>query len=250
VLEKESMKEAGWRHHVLERRIPVMSGALVILAFLALSSCETINRLGQFDFKGRGMAAQMRLPPEPKMDVHYHVKVDFSNPLGMALNIGSNIAKAENADRVEMLMRQALTVVDVPGMVRDESYSTCLSVLETEREEDPDNAEYLLDFDIHKWGIHASSWVSAVTLRMKLTVSLYSNAEKAVVWRRGLDVERAATPVMFGLDQTLRNFVTSAELAGMSEESLINGFDQLARDTAREISRTLQDDFYQARYPD
>jgi len=225
-------------------------GALAILSLLALSSCETVNRLGEFEFKGRGMAVQMRLPPEPSMDVNYWVKLDFSNPIGMAFNVGSNIAKAANADRVETLMRQALSVVDVPGMVRDEAYSTCLSVLEAEQEKNADAADYLLDFDIHTWGIHASSWVSAVTLRMKLTVSLYNNAEKVVVWRRGLEVEQPATPVMFGLDQTVGNFVTSAMLGGMSEESLTNGFDQLARDTAQEIARTLQDDLFDARYPD
>jgi hypothetical protein len=226
----------------------IAAAALVALGIAALSSCETINRLGEFDFQGHALAAQMRLPPEPTMDVHYHVKVDFSNPLGTALNVGSNIAKAANADRVEMLMRQALGVVDVPGMVRDESYSTSLSVLGAVSEENPDDAEYLLDFDIHKWGIHASSWVSAVTLRMRLTAAIYSNAEKSIVWRREINVERAATPVMFGLDQTVGNFVTSATLAGLSEEDLMNGFDQLARDTALEVSRTLQSDLYDARY--
>jgi len=229
-------------------RAVIAGGALVILSVLALSSCETVNRLGEYDFKGQGMAAQMRIPPEPKMDVHYYVKVDFSNPVGMALNVGSNIAKAANADRVGALMRQALSVVDVPGMVRDEAYSTCLSVLEAERQDDADSAEYLLDFDIHKWGIHASSWVSAVSLRMDLTVTLYSNADKTIAWRRKMNVERPATAVMFGFDQTVGNFVTSAMLGGMSEESLTNGFDQLARDTAQEISRQLQNDLFDARY--
>jgi predicted small secreted protein len=234
--------------HAQKRTAAAPAVLLAVLTVLALSACETVNRLGEFDIQGHTMAAQMRLPPEPTMDVHYHVTVDFSDPIGTALNVGSNIAKAANADRVERLMRQALTVVDVPGMVRDESYATSLSVLGAEGRDNPDEAEYLLDFDIAKWGIHASSWVSAVSLRMHLTAALYSNAEKAIVWRREIRVERAATPVMFGLDRTLGNFVTSATLAGLSEEDLMNGFDQLARDTALEVSRTLQNDLYDARY--
>ena len=174
------------------------------------------------------MAAEMRLPPEPKMDVNYQVKIDFSNPIGTALNVGSNIAKAANANRVDSLMRDALQVVDVPGMVRDESYSTSLTVLGAQEEEDPLAADYLLDFDIHKWGIDAGSWTSAVSLRMKLTAILYSNAEKTIVWRRDIEVERDATPEMFGLDSTIGNFVTTAALASLSEEDLQNGFDQLA----------------------
>jgi len=220
----------------------------VAAAAMVLTSCTTINRLGEFDLQGRTMAAEMRLPPEPRMDVNYQVKIDLSNPIGTALNVGSNIAKAANANRVDSLMRGALQVVDVPGMVRDESYSTSLSVLGAQEEEDPVAADYLLDFDIHKWGIHAGSWTSAVSLRMKLTAILYSNAEKTIVWRRDIEVERDATPEMFGLDSTIGNFVTTAALASLSEEDLQNGFDQLARDTALTISRTLQNDLYDARY--
>ncbi len=226
------------------------SAALAAAGALALASCTTVNRLGEFDIQDRTMAAQMRVPPEPRMDVHYHIMIDFSNPIGTAINVGSNIAKAANADRVDSLMREALQVVDVPGMVRDESYSTCLAVLGAQEEDDTGAADYLLDFDIHKWGVHASSWTSAVSLRLDLTASLYSNAEKTVVWRRDIDVERTATPAMFGLDSTIGNFVTTAALASLSEEDLQNGFDALARDTALTISRTLQDDLYNARYGD
>ncbi len=226
-----------------------LAGTLAVAAAaVVLASCTTVNRLGDFDLQGRTMAAEMRLPPEPKMDVNYQVKIDFSNPIGTALNVGSNIAKAANANRVDSLMRDALQVVDVPGMVRDESYSTSLTVLGAQEEEDPLAADYLLDFDIHKWGIHAGSWTSAVSLRMKLTAILYSNAEKTIVWRRDIEVERDATPEMFGLDSTIGNFVTTAALASLSEEDLQNGFDQLARDTALTISRTLQNDLYDARY--
>ncbi|HUI72553.1 MAG TPA: hypothetical protein VL354_18680, partial [Spirochaetia bacterium] len=218
------------------------------LGVLVLVSCTTINRLGEFEMQGHTMAVDMRLPPEPEMDVHYHIHLDPSDLIGSAINVGSNMAKAANADRVEALMRQALDVVDVPGMVRDESYSTCLSVLETQQEDDPNNADYLLDFDIHKWGVHASSWTSEVSLRMKLTAYLYQKAEKTIVWRRDIEVERPATAAMFGLPSTIGNFVTSAALASLSEEDLQNGFDQLARDTALAVSRTLQNDLYDARY--
>ena len=134
------------------KRMNKASALAVALASLVLATCTTVNRLGEFDLQGHTMAAQMRLPPEPQMDVNYHLKVDLSDPLGTALNVGSNIAKAANANRVDSLMRDALQVVDVPGMVRDESYSTSLSVLGAQEEPDPLAAEYLLDFDIHTWG--------------------------------------------------------------------------------------------------
>jgi hypothetical protein len=222
--------------------------AAALLSAIILVSCTTINRLGEFDLQGHTLAVQMRLPPEPEMDVHYYF--DFSTPFTAVLSVGGNIAKAANAERVQTLMRQALQVVDVPGMVRDESYTTCLSFLEAQEGKDTDTADYLLDFNVHKWGVHASSWTSAVSLRMKLTASIFSSGEKTIVWRRDIEVDQTATPAMFGLSSTLGTFVTSAALASLSEEDLQNGFDQLARDTALEISRTLQNDLYEARYGD
>lgn len=242
----KEMNRMTTRSHVHSMRI--LPAAVAALGLLILASCTTINRLGEFDIQGHTMAVQMRLPPEPKMEVSY--TFDFSNALTAAFSIGSNIAKAANADRVDTLMRQALQVVDVPGMVRDESYSTCLTVLGTEQEEDAGRAEYLLDFDIHKWGVHASSWTTAVSLRMKLTVSLFENSERTIVWRRDIEVKSNATPAMFGLSSTLGNFVTTAALASLSEEDLQNGFDELARQTALEVSRALQNDLYDTRYED
>ncbi len=239
----------------------ILLAAIAAAAVLAaLASCATVNRLGEFDFQGRTLGVEMRLPPEPEMDVHYNVRVDFSDPVGTAFNVGSNIAKAANAQRVDQLMRDALQVVDVPGIVRDESYTTCLAVLDAEREDDPGSAEYLLDLDIHRYGVHAGSWSSAVSLRIKLTASLYRlqaervpayhNGEHVVVWRRDVDVERRATPAMFGLDATIGNFVSTAALASLEEETLENGFDELARDTALSVARTLQSDLFDARYAD
>ncbi len=229
------------------RAAATVLGGLAIA--LALFSCATVNRLGEFDAQGHSLGAQMRIPPQPDMDVHYNLKLDFSNLVGTAINVGSTIAESANAQRVETLMREALDFVDVPGIVREEAWSTCLTVLDAQREEDPGSAEYLLDFDIHKYGIHAGSWTSAVTLRVKLTVSLYHTGENAVVWRRNIDVERPATPSMFGLDATLGNVVTTLALASLEEPALENGFDALARDTALTVARTLQSDLYDARFP-
>ena len=215
---------------------------------LSAMSCTTVNRLGEFDVQGKSLAAEMRLPPPPEMDVHYRVNVDFSDPIGMAITFGTNIAKAANADRVDALMREALMAVDVPSIVRDEAYSASLSVLDAIQEDNPRNADYVLNLDIHRYGVHAGSWATAVTLRIRMTARLLSNETGEVVWRRDLEVDRHATPVMFGLDPNIGNVVTAGELASLSEEGLELGFAELARDTALTVARTLQDDLYSARF--
>jgi hypothetical protein len=226
----------------------VFFGSIAAAFALSAMSCTSVNRLGEFDVQDRSLAAEMRLPPPPEMDVHYHVNVDFSNPIGMAISFGTNIAKAANAERVDALMREALMAVDVPSIVRDEAYNACLSVLGAVQEESARDADYVLDLEIHRYGVHAGSWAAAVTLRVRMTARLLRNESGEVVWRRDIEVDRHATPVMFGLDSDLGNVVTAGALASLSEEDLEYGFAELARDTALTVARTLQDDLYSARF--
>lgn len=214
----------------------------------AFASCTTINRLGEFDIQGKTLAAEMRIPPPPEMDVHYRFDMDMKNPLSMAIGFGTTIAKAANAGRVDALMREALTAVDVPTIVHDEAYASSLSVLGAYQEDEPQQADYILDLQIHKYGVHAGSWAAAVTLRVRLTARLLANETGEVIWRRDIEVDRRATPVMFGLDPNLSNIVTAGELASFSEPDLEYGFSELARDAALTIARTLQDDLYTARF--
>jgi len=231
---------------------PVRRAAAAALLAAALSigavACTSVNRLGEFDIQGKSLAAEMRLPPPPEMDVHYRVDVDFHNPIGMAINFGTNIAKAANAERVDGLMRDALLAVDVPSIVRDEAFSSSLSVLGAFQEDDPSQADYVLDLDIHRYGVHAGSWSSAVTLRVHVTARILRNEGREVIWRRDIDVDRQASPAMFGLDANLGNIVSAAALASLSEDDLEYGFSELAHDAALTIARTLQDDLYSARF--
>ena len=166
----------------------------------------------------------------------------------MAISFGTNIAKAANAERVDALMREALMAVDVPSIVRDEAYNASLSVLGAVQEESARDADYVLDLEIHRYGVHAGSWAAAVTLRVRMTARLLRNESGEVIWRRDIEVDRHATPVMFGLDSDLGNVVTAGALASLSEEDLEYGFAELARDTALTVARTLQDDLYSARF--
>ena len=235
-----------------KKRLARLAGfGLSAAAFvLAVASCTSINRLGEYDLQGKSLASEMRLPPQPEMDVHYNVDFDFKNPLGMAINFGTNIAKAANAEKADPLMRDALLAVDVPTIVRDEAYSSSLSVLGAFQEDDMDQADYLLDLEIERYGIHAGSWSSAVTLRIKLTARIYRSEGREVIWRRDLEVDRHATPAMFGLPASIGNIVSASALAGLSEQDLEYGFSELAHDAALTVARTLQDDLYSARFPE
>ncbi|HUX20345.1 MAG TPA: hypothetical protein VMW69_03835, partial [Spirochaetia bacterium] len=187
-------------------------GSLLLIAGI-LTSCTTVNRLDRFRVDGSTISANLRVPPEPKFDVHYSVHFDSRNPVGTALSIGTNIAMAAEAQRAQTRMRDALLSIDVPSIVLDETYNACAEALDARKIIRKYQADYLLDVEIGEYGIRADSPNGAVSLTMRLTARLYDNKSGDLVWRRAVSVDDRATPYMFGVGDLLGNVVTAGVLA-------------------------------------
>ena len=226
----------------------VAVAACVALVATFLTSCMTVNRLDRHRLDGATISANLRLPPEPKFDVHYVVRFDSRNPVGTALSIGSNIAMAAEASRAESRMRDALFSIDIPAMVLNESYSACADALDAQKVYRKYEADYLLDLEIREYGIRADSPNGAVSMMMRLSARLYHNRSGELVWRRDVSVDNRATPYMFGLGEIFGNVVTASVLADLSKQEIADGFERLALESSKSLARKLERDLYSVRY--
>ena len=215
----------------------VLGGAAMVLA-----SCSTTSRLQAYHLYGSTLSAQLLVPPEPTMDVHYSVTLDASNPVVSALSVGSNLAKASQATKAEQAMREALTSVDVPGIVLEQAYSTCVTALQAQRHDAIDGSDFRLVIDIRQYGIQAHSMSGAVTLHMALTASIFHVLSGDLVWRRGITINDAANPQMFGLGDIVGNMVSASTLSEMTPDQLAVGFKNLAMEAGRSVARSLERD--------
>jgi len=224
--------------------------ALVGLAAAAvlLSSCMTVNRLDSYYFVGSRLAVDMRTPPEPRLNVDYNVTMDSHSPVISALSFMSNVAKASQANRAREVMREALMDVDVPEIIRSESFSACAASLGAEQVSSKRRADYVLSLHIEEWGIEARSPISAVSLRIRVVASLYPAAAGELAWRREVTVDQPADAEMFGIGEILGNMVTATVLYNMTEEELARGFRQLASRTAKRVAMALERDLDRARF--
>ena len=220
---------------------------LLILAVGLLAGCMTVNHLDLYDFEGARLAADMRTPPDPQLRIDYDVQLGGSAVMS-ALSVMSNLAKANQAARTRELMRSALVGVDVPGIVRAESFNACSSSLGTEQVDSIRLADYVLALRIEEWGLEARSPLSAVSLHMKLTASLYPRKTDELAWRREVTIDEPADPGMFGGNSIVGNMVTATVLSNMTEEDLARGFKELASLAARRVAFELEGDLDRARY--
>jgi hypothetical protein len=225
-------------------------GGILVLAAAAfvLSSCMTVNRLDRYDLTGSRLAVDMRTPPDPQLNVDYNVTMDSRSPVISALSVMSNLAKAGQANRARDVMRDALRQVDVPQIIRAESFSSCAASLGAEQVDSKRRADWVLAIQMEEWGIDARSPFSAVSLRVRLVASLYPAAGGELAWRREVTVDQPADPDMFGIGNIVGNMVTATVLSKMTEEDLARGFRQLASRTAKRVAMSLERDLDHARF--
>jgi len=222
--------------------------AVGIAASLLLASCASVNRLNAYNFQGARLAVDMPMPPAPRLNVQYDVTLDRRNLVFSALSVMTNLAKANQAQLAENVMRDGLASIDVPAMVRDETFSACAFALRSERADSFSDADYILSLDITEWGMEARTAGTAVSLHIRLKAQLYESWNRDLIWSRNITVEQAASPAMFGLGQLVGNMVTATVLSNMTPDQLAAGFTELARETSRKVARVLSRDIERARY--
>jgi len=223
---------------------------LAALACVLIASCTTVNHLDRYKFDGATLAAEMRLPPQPKLDVHYHVYFNSQNPIGTALSIGTNFAKASSAGEAEPRMQRALDAIDVPKVILKETSIGCSTALGATLADSKQNADFLLNLEINEYGVDANSPAGGVRMQISITARIYDSHRKELVWRRRVDRSESANPDMFGLGGTIGNVMTASALSNLSEAELEKGFRNLALQIARTVARRLEDDLYKVRYRD
>jgi hypothetical protein len=251
---QESEQGAEMNVRKKNRALFGLAAASLAAASLLLASCMTVNHLERYDFEGSRLAMDMRTPPEPRLRIQYDVTLDAHNPVYSALSIITNLAKANQAVQVRETMRAALMDVDVPEIVRAQTFSACAASLGAQQADSRRGADYVLALRIDEWGIEARSPVAVVTLHMKLVASLYPGGlgrvttEDDLAWRREVTVDQPADPEMFGIGPILGNMVTATVLSNMTEEDLARGFRELGSLTARRVAMILERDLDQARF--
>ena len=220
---------------------------LSLAAALALASCETTNNLSMYQFEGTWLASEMEVPPEPQVSIRYDITLDPTNAFASSLNILTNIAKAAQGQKAEQAMREALSSVDVPGIILAQSSAACVDALGATATERSSEADYILTLSIRDWGIEAASAGTAVRLWVRMTARITDRRTDDLVWRRTISVSQPASPQIFGLGEIIGNMVTATTLSNMTPEELASGFGELGRQIAEAVAGQLGSDLDSAR---
>jgi hypothetical protein len=119
-------------------RLIISFCALVLI--LALSRCCSMNKLRGHSFRERTASALLAYPPPPEIFTDDWTNIDFNNPVGAIINIGTGIAKEVEMGKTRAKMDSAMGMVDIPEIIRTETLERGAKYLHYRSIEDTDDS--------------------------------------------------------------------------------------------------------------
>ena len=221
--------------------------AFVAVLSVAVVGCGSSNLLREYEFKDRTAAAVMATPPMPEVFTDSFFMLDQNNPIRSIIRIGTTIVKGVEAQRTEARLDSAMKLVDVPEQIRVGTLENCSNYLHYRSMEDVKAADFILDMNIQRYGIDATSWTASVHFKMDVEVQLLDNARSVRVWKARVKGKQPITREIFGFGGATGDVITAVALSKLSVEELARGFEHLADYTADRIARKLRHDLVEAR---
>ena len=222
------------------RSILSLSG---LAGLLLLTMCCSMNKLQGVQFREATVAALLAYTPPPEIFSDNWTNVDLSNPVQVAISIGTSIAKEVEVANTRAKMDSAMTMVDIPEIVRVETLERGARYLHYRSIEDTDSSDYLFDIVMRHYGIEAKSWTAGVYFKMDVKITLLDNSRSVEIWRSCFDERFPVSRDIFGLPGPAGDIVTMISLSGLSADQIAMGMENLAVHTSDRIIHKLQRDF-------
>ena len=220
---------------------------------LLLAACSTLlfgcvsRRLADRPIEGEPIRLVVRVAPDARVHADYSVRINPEDPVGSLLSVGTTIAKADQAIRVQQRMDAAMRTLDLPGIIEDGigeffSYEMDMPTVQSSRE-----ASYHAHVDVRRYGIDAGGPGSSVRFVLQGRVEMHDRYSGERIWRMSFNEEQRVSPSVFGLPQAAGNVLTAAMLAELSEEDIARGIDNIARSATWSVGEQFRRDLYRAR---
>lgn len=222
------------------RLILTVFGLILILIH---SMCCSMNKLQGYEFREHTASALLAYPPPPEIFTDDWTDVDFSNPVEAIIRIGTGIAKEVEVGKTRAKMDSAMSMVDIPEIVRFETLERGARYLHYRAVEQTDGSDYLFDIEMQHYGIDAKSWTANVYFKINVKIILLDNMRGKQVWRSCFDERFPISREVFGLPGAAGDIITAVSLSRLTAEQIASGLETLAVHTSDRIIHKLQTDF-------
>jgi len=140
-----------------------------------------------------------------------------------------------------------MDMVNIPDIIRSNTLQGGSKFLHYQPIDDPEEAFFLFDMQIKRYGIDAASWSASVHFKMDVKVTLLDNNKGTEIWKRQFNESFPVTGHIFGLHDSAGDILNAMALSQLSTDQIAAGLANLAVHTSERIVRKLREDFSKTR---
>jgi hypothetical protein len=215
---------------MIARSLPLL---LTAAGIILLAGCAPSHRLAEVELEHRSVAVMAAIPPSPRVVTGpwpfigrpraAHGELGRRMEAGRAAQARLDRA-AERVDVAEILARRALT-----GSAR---------ALGFRPENDPEQADFVLDVRLLEFSFSAPSFDSAVRYFTESDIVLTRNDTGEVVWQHRLRERGIVDAAVFRAEFGRR--LTARQMTHLTTDELANGIAAVAEMTAARMAQSLE----------
>ncbi len=214
----------------------------VVVLALALSACGPGHRLGDADFSGGTLTVDTWTPGSPVV-LTSGVDHDSEGTLAeVLLETGSDVARELEARRANERLREASARFDLADRLSERLSTRAQRSLGTRPAPSPAEADFVMELDVHRYGIRANDRSASVFLEADVFLLDSRGVE---LWRRSVNAWDRLTPHVDGGIGS--GAVTAATLSRVTVDELERALGRAADAAANRIDRDLRDDLRDVR---
>ncbi len=224
-------------------------GSVVGLALL-VAACGPSHHLGEYDFHDSLLASVVDVPPYPEISTGPLVvdaPKDERNPIETVqavLRAGSRVAREVAVRGAQDKLERAAEKVDMPAVIEDEALRRSTRILRADAGSER-SADFVLQIVVRRYGIEAKDWDASAYYFINAEATLIDRSSERRIWKAKVKASAPMGPEVFG-HAVVRDVVTAAAVADLSEEDMALALQQLSEFSATEITNKLREDLLDA----
>jgi len=230
-------------------RVLSQHSTLALIGVVCLAACQSTGRLAEYEFAGGTLATVYEFPPYPEVFTGPYFPGHPEDPVHSLFRLGTRIAKEVAAADIRDRLDSAAAMVDVAGRLSERTSVRAARFLRVELIDDEASADFGLEVRVRDYGIDANEWDAAAHFFVDAQVVLYDGFDGSEIWESEVRERDPIMPHIFGHGpaRAVRDVVTAAALASMSEENIARALEHLADYASDRISETLRNSLEKAR---
>jgi len=224
------------------------SASLLLIGFTVLAGCGRKHYLAEYQFAEKTMALVWVEPPSPELRTGWYNLRPSRNPVEAAMRVGGGVAKEVEARKASVRLDSAVTRVDINNKLAQRTLERASVYLGTRPVQNRSEADFVLEIDMHGFGIDARS-NNAAYLFTRAEAILVDRRSGREIWSVDIHSSDRMTPFVIGTRTVPSSIFTAATLHSLSVQDFQDGLEQLVVFSSNAITRELREKLREARDP-